>query len=79
MKRISRLFLLLLLPLLLTGISAKAEAAPAAFRAMWVSSVYNLDYPSKAGLSASKLQAEADSIIQYAKDTKITDLFNFKG
>ena len=75
MKRISRLFLLLLLPLLLTGISAKAEAAPAAFRAMWVSSVYNLDYPSKAGLSASKLQAEADSIIQYAKDTKITDLF----
>ena len=75
MKRISRIFLLLLLPILLFSISAKAEAAPAAFRAMWISSVYNLDYPSKAGLSAAKLQAEADSIIQYAKDIKITDLF----
>ncbi len=75
MKWIPRLFLVLALPLLLVGLPTKAEAAEPEFHAMWISSVYNLDYPSKKGLSAAQLQAEADSIIAYAKDTYVTDLF----
>ena len=83
MKRFSRLFLLFLLCLafLLFRFSAKipnqapeAEPGPE-FHGMWISSVYNLDYPSQAGLSAAALQAEADSIIAYAKSVYVTDLF----
>ena len=83
MKRFSRLFLLFLLCLafLLFRFSAKisnqdSEAEPGPeFHGMWISSVYNLDYPSQTGLSAAALQAEADSIIAYAKSVYVTDLF----
>ena len=42
-------------------------AAPREFRAAWVSTVANIDWPSKTGLSADKQQAEAIAILERAK------------
>ncbi len=42
-------------------------AAPREFRAAWVSTVANIDWPSKSGLSAEKQQAEAIAILDRAK------------
>lgn len=75
MKLLSRIFMLFTLPLLLVCLSGQAEAAALDTRALWISSVYNLDYPSRTGLSAWELQAEADEIIAYASRTHVTDLF----
>ncbi len=75
MKLCSRFLMLIMLPLLLIALAGKAEAATLNTRALWISSVYNLDYPSRTGLSAQQLQAEADDIIAYAAQTHITDLF----
>ena len=41
--------------------------APREFRAAWVSTVANIDWPSKSGLSADKQQAEAIAILDRAK------------
>jgi uncharacterized lipoprotein YddW (UPF0748 family) len=37
------------------------------FRAMWIATVYNIDWPSKAGLSASRQKAELITILNKAK------------
>jgi uncharacterized lipoprotein YddW (UPF0748 family) len=42
-------------------------AAPREFRAAWVSTVANIDWPSKPNLSAEKQQAEAVAILDRAK------------
>jgi uncharacterized lipoprotein YddW (UPF0748 family) len=42
-------------------------AAPREFRAAWVSTVANIDWPSKQGLSAQQQQAEAIAILDRAK------------
>ncbi|NCB62603.1 MAG: hypothetical protein EOM52_03160, partial [Clostridia bacterium] len=42
------------------------------FRAMWVASVYNLDYPSSPTADPAKLKAEADSILQTCADLGMT-------
>jgi uncharacterized lipoprotein YddW (UPF0748 family) len=42
-------------------------AAPREFRAAWVSTVANIDWPSKPNLSADKQQAEAIAILDRAK------------
>lgn len=75
MKKKTRLLLLALTPLLLFALSPTASAAELEFRGLWVSSVYNLDYPSAPGLSAAKLQSEADAIIDYAMETHMTAIF----
>jgi len=41
--------------------------APREFRAAWVSTVANIDWPSKPNLSADKQQAEAIAILDRAK------------
>ena len=41
--------------------------APREFRAAWVSTVANIDWPSKPNLSAEKQQAEAIAILDRAK------------
>lgn len=53
-----------------SGASA-ADASSAArenFRAVWVSTVYNLDYPSKAATNPQTLKAQADAILQNCVD-----------
>ncbi len=44
-------------------------------RGVWVSSVYNLDFPSKSGLSSAELMQEADAIIRQAYSSGLTDIF----
>jgi uncharacterized lipoprotein YddW (UPF0748 family) len=44
-----------------------APAAPREFRAAWVSTVANIDWPSKSNLSAPQQQAEAIAILDRAK------------
>ena len=44
-------------------------------RGVWVSSVFNLDFPSKQGLSENELKQEIESIILTAKSSGLTDIF----
>lgn len=46
-------------------------AFPREFRAAWVASVYNIDWPSKTGLSSSQQQAELIRILNKAQSLKL--------
>lgn len=67
--------ILLCLFLLLTLMGLPAFAAEAPLRGVWVSTVYHLDYPSKAGLNAQKLADEADAILENAKKWGLNAVF----
>lgn len=45
------------------------------FRGLWVSTVSNIDYPSKRGLSAEQLAKEADEILDRAVKLRFTAIF----
>ncbi len=47
-------------------VADKVSPATQEFRAAWVASVYNLDWPSKSGLSAAKQRAELIAILNAA-------------
>ncbi len=49
----------------------QAPAAPREFRAAWVSTVSNIDWPSRSGLSSEKQKAEALSILDSAVQLKL--------
>lgn len=68
-----RIVLCLFLLTALLGLPALAADAP--LRGVWVSTVYHLDYPSKAGLSAQALANEADAIIENAKAWGLNAVF----
>lgn len=66
MKRSFRLLALVLACVLTLVTPAFAAGTPSAseeMRGVWVSSVYNLDYPSSPTTSSDKLKAEADEIL----------------
>ena len=67
--------IILCLVLLTTLLAFPACAADAPLRGVWVSTVYHLDYPSKAGLSAQTLADEADAIIENAKAWGLNAVF----
>jgi uncharacterized lipoprotein YddW (UPF0748 family) len=46
-----------------TAVPAAAAPDSGDFRAMWVATILNLDYPSKTSLSTDELKAEADKIL----------------
>ena len=50
-----------------TGTTIEPPAAPREFRAAWVSTVANIDWPTKQNLSAAQQQAEAIAILDRAK------------
>ncbi len=52
-----------------------AATAGGEFRGVWVPSVYNLDYPSKSGLSVENLKAEAIQILDKSKDIGFNAVF----
>ncbi len=54
---------------------ALALAAQAEFRGAWISSVHNLDWPSKKGLSAAQQKAELVRLLDSAKSLGLTDVF----
>ncbi|MEA4920614.1 MAG: family 10 glycosylhydrolase [Clostridiaceae bacterium] len=69
-KALSLLFLLAVL------FSADTvNAASPDIRGVWVSTVYNLDYPSSQGLSKAQLEAEADDIINNVSNLGLNALF----
>src|SRR5262249_31096880 len=45
---------------------AKLQATPKEFRGVWVATVYNLDWPSKPGLSAATQQAQLRALLDRA-------------
>ena len=54
---------------------ALAVSAQAEFRGAWISSVHNLDWPSKKGLPAAAQKAEMVRMLDAAKSLGLTDVF----
>ncbi len=70
MKRI-----LVCLPLLLLAMLCPVRAAQDDLRGVWVSTVYNLDWPSRPGLSPEELRQEADAILENVKAWGLNAVF----
>lgn len=65
---------------LLTTFQMQAQATPndlddSYFSAVWVSSVFNLDYPTSPTRDAATLRAEADKILDDVQDLGLTAIF----
>jgi uncharacterized lipoprotein YddW (UPF0748 family)/N-acetylmuramoyl-L-alanine amidase len=70
------LILLLTAPVALPAPTASGEEAEAPeFRGLWVASVYNLDYPSAAGMDADALKAEAVTLLDKASNIGFNAVF----
>ena len=69
MKKLTLLLLLILL------LSIPVFAAQPEVRGVWVSTVYNLDYPSAPALTSAQLKAEADRIIDDAANAGFNAIF----
>lgn len=75
-KTIRALAVLLTAALLsMTGAAAAAPTAQEQMRGVWVSTVYNLDYPAKATTDAETLKKEADKILDEAKEIGLNAIF----
>ena len=56
--------------------TAEPEKKPfSEIHGLWVASVYNLNFPSKADLSAEELKAQADGVIETAKKAGLNAIF----
>ena len=66
---------LLCLILLTALLTVPTWAKQPEMRGVWVSSVYNLDYPSRQGLDGAQLRQEADTIIENAKNWGLNAVF----
>ncbi len=53
------------------GSATEPPAAPREFRAVWVSTVANIDWPTKPGLSTAQQQAEAIAILDRARSMNL--------
>ena len=60
-----------LVALLLSGSLAVAQGAEREFRGAWVATVYNLDWPSKPGLSAETQKAQLRALLDRAAELKL--------
>jgi uncharacterized lipoprotein YddW (UPF0748 family) len=67
LRTLARWLLLANIGLLANAACADPPATPYEFRAAWVATVANIDWPSRKGLSAAQLRAETDKIITQAK------------
>lgn len=73
LKRI--LSVLLMLAVLLPSAGATQQPAQDDMRGVWVSSIYNIDYPSAQGLTADQLRAEADTILDNVAAMELNTVF----
>src|SRR5260221_14517932 len=71
LKTVANLLRSFLIALLLSGDLATAQGAEQEFRGAWVATVYNLDWPSKPGLSASEQKAELRALLDRAAELKL--------
>ena len=62
---------LLVVPSAADGFADEPPAAPREFRAAWVATVENIDWPSKRGLSTAEQQAEIERILNVAADLNL--------
>src|ERR1700759_5593311 len=60
--------------LLATALSGLSPAKAEALKAAWVASVYNINFPSRAGLSAEAQKAEIRQIVESAAGSGLTAL-----
>ncbi len=67
--------LIVLLSMLLSPSTAAAAPKVDGMRGVWVSSVYNIDYPSAQGLSAEQLKTEADEILDNVASMNLNSVF----
>lgn len=58
-----RIFSIVLVFTLLFSCAGAVQTAQDGMRGVWVSTIYNIDYPSAQGLSADALKSEADTIL----------------
>ena len=77
MNKLKRTLALILSAAMLTAIPAAALEMDDedAMRGVWVSSVYNLDYPSTQTTDAAALKAEADAILDDCEDWGLNAVF----
>ena len=77
MNKLKRTLALILSAALLAAVPASAIKVDdaAAMRGVWVSSVYNLDYPSEQTTDAAALKAEADAILDDCEDWGMNAVF----
>ena len=68
------LSILLVLTMMLPAAYA-AQPAQDGMRGVWVSTVYNIDYPSAQGLSADQLKSEADTTLDNIKAMGLNTVF----
>ncbi len=74
MPRFAFLFLLLISGVMAQSyapVNEKPPAFPREFRAAWIASIYNIDWPSSSGLSAGAQQAEMRNILDKVKALKM--------
>ncbi len=57
------------------GCSSAAEGGNFEARACWISSIGNMDFPSKMGMSAANLRKEIDEIIKNCKNIGLNTIF----
>ena len=70
-----RIFAALLLLALLVPFACAAVPVDTQMRGVWVSSVYNLDYPSAGTPSSDTLRAEADAILNKCAELGFNAIF----
>lgn len=75
MKFLRRILTAALSLALLAPACAQAAEPAGDMRGVWVSSVYNLDYPSKAGLPVDQLKQEAVDILENARSCGLNTIF----
>ena len=83
MKRLLKTAFNLILSMAVLGIclyliyipQEEKNEGPLSMRGVWVSTIYNLDYPSSPGLSKDQLTSEADSIIENVSQMGLNAVF----
>ena len=50
-------------------------AAQEEMRGVWIASVYNIDFPSKQGMSVTQMKQELDAVVRYASEMHLNAVF----
>lgn len=75
MKNLKKVILSLICMLFIVPVFAKAQGESTKMRGIWVSSVYNLDYPAKGAYSEEELKKQADNILDNIAQTGLNTVF----